>query len=73
MKALMLPKLLLLIALAACMHLFAVPGMAAVATLSAPTAVEAVKSKGSLPETSSVVLIGAVGIMLMLRRRRLYV
>jgi hypothetical protein len=73
MKAPLLPKLLLMIALAACMHLIATPATANVATLPASSAIEAVKKQASLPETSSVVLLGAVGIMLMLRRRRLHV
>jgi hypothetical protein len=72
MKALIPFKLLLMIALAACMHLLTTPAKASVATLPASSAIETVKSQASLPETSSIVLIGAVGIMLMLRRRRLH-
>jgi hypothetical protein len=75
MKASQLFKLLLLVALAAWMHILASPAKANANVAVTPTlAAEPLQSAQSshLPETSSVVLISAVGIMLMLRRRRLH-
>jgi hypothetical protein len=73
MKTLPLLKLLLLIALAAWMHVMAVPAEAHPDLLADSVNGEAVRAAKTLsvPETSSVVLIGALGLTLMLRRRRL--
>lgn len=73
MKALPLLKLLLLVVLAAWMHILAAPVHGYAEILADSAGAEAARTAKSLggPETSSVVLIGAVGLMLMLRRRRL--
>lgn len=74
MKALPLLKLLLMITLAACMHVMAAPAHAKSEIIADTSNAEMAKAPGSfsVPETSSVVLIGALGLMLMLRRRRLH-
>jgi hypothetical protein len=74
MKAIPLVKLLLMIALVAWMQVLAAPAHAHAEVLAnAPTnEVARTATTMGVPETSSVVLIGAVGIMLMLRRRSLH-
>lgn len=73
MKAIPLVKLLLMIALVAWMQVLAAPARASAEVLaSSPTPEMATATTMGVPETSSVVLIGALGIMLMLRRRRLH-
>lgn len=74
MKAFPLLKLVLLIALVAWMNGFASAAYARTDVIADATATEAGRSAKTLgvPETSSVVLLGAIGIMLMLRRRRFH-
>ncbi len=69
MKALPLLKLLLMIALVAFLQILAAPAQAEEA---APVENKPAKALAAVPETSSVVLIGALGLVLMLRRRRLH-
>jgi hypothetical protein len=71
MKALPALKLLVMLVVAAWMHVLAVPAQADAAILADAGAAPAAKVMG-VPETSSVVLIGALGVTLMLRRRRLH-
>jgi hypothetical protein len=74
MKAIPLVKLLLMIVLVAWMQMLTAPAQAnaeVLANSSSPGVARTAKTLG-VPETSSVVLIGAVGIMLMLRRRSLH-
>jgi hypothetical protein len=74
MKAIPLVKLLLMIALVAWMQVLAAPSHADAEVLAHAPTNEGVRTATTLgvPETSSVVLIGAVGLMLMLRRRSLH-
>jgi hypothetical protein len=73
MKTLPLLKLFLLIAVAAWMHVLAAPAQANTEILADSVGADATRSAKVLgvPETSSVVLLGALGLTLMLRRRRL--
>ena len=74
MKAIPLVKLLLMIVLVAWMQMLVTPAHASTEILAnsqSPDVARTAKTLG-VPETSSVVLIGAVGVMLMLRRRSLH-
>jgi hypothetical protein len=73
MKTLPILKLLVMLVVAAWMHVLAAPAQADAVILadSVAAAAPAAKVMG-VPETSSVVLIGALGVTLMLRRRRLH-
>jgi hypothetical protein len=71
MKALPVLKLLVMLVVAAWMHVLAAPAQADSVILADSGATPAAKVMG-VPETSSVVLIGALGVTLMLRRRRLH-
>jgi hypothetical protein len=74
MKAVPFVKLLLMIALVAWLQVLAAPAHANAEVLANSPNTEVARTATTLgvPETSSVVLIGAVGIMLMLRRRSLH-
>ena len=74
MKAIPLVKLLLMIVLVAWMQMLTAPVHASSEVLANSTTPDVTRTAKTLgvPETSSVVLIGAVGIMLMLRRRSLH-
>lgn len=69
MKALPALKLIMLVALAALMQVLATPAQAHIGAPGAEATAATTNISG--PETSSVVLVGALGVMLMLRRRRL--
>jgi hypothetical protein len=71
MKSLPILKLLVMIALTAWMYLLAAPAHANTQLLADSAAAPNANGMG-VPETSSVVLIGALGVTLMLRRRRLH-
>ena len=72
MKALPVLKLLVMLVVAAWMHVLAAPAQAdSVILADSGASTPAAKVMG-VPETSSVVLIGALGVTLMLRRRRLH-
>lgn len=74
MKAVPLVKLLLMMVLVAWMQVLTPPAHANTEVLANAPSTEVTRTAQSMgvPETSSVVLIGAVGIMLMLRRRSLH-
>lgn len=74
MKSLPLLRLLSMIALAAWMQVLASPSPAHAELNhdSSGLAPATAASSLTVPETSSVVLLGTLGLMLMLRRRRLH-